>query len=383
MIFNRLLELSNKKTSAFIFGPRLTGKTTLLRKIKVNHYFDLLDPELELNYRRQPALFWEQLAAVGEKGIIVVDEIQKVPELLNYIQMGIDRFQQTFFLSGSSARKLKRGGANLLGGRALDLKLYPLTHNEIGDRFSLQNALHFGTLPKVAENVFEGTTALILGHLRSYVTTYIKEEIQAEALTRNIGSFQRFLAIAAQSNAQTIEFANVARESSVPASTVKEYYQILEDTLLGRFLWPYDRNERKKARPKFYFFDCGVVRAIQNRLVDPPTPDERGFLYETWFVNELLRLDEYYNKSHDFSFWRDNKNEMDILVSRGGKTVLAIECKSGKVDPASESLLAARKKFPQTRVVVASLSDTMARKTKEDIEILPWKDVVDLYIKEY
>jgi uncharacterized protein len=383
MIFKRIFDLSNKKSSAFIFGPRMTGKTTLLREIKADRYFDLLDPELELSYRRQPKMFWEQISAIREEGIIVVDEVQKVPELLNYIQMGIDRRKQTFFLSGSSARKLKRGGANLLGGRALDLKLYPLTHTEIGDRFSLQNALHFGTLPKVADFVIEGMRDLALGHLRSYVTTYIKEEIQAEALTRNVGSFQRFLAIAAQSNAQIIEFANISRECSVPASTVKEYYQILEDTLLGRFLWPYDRNERKKARPKFYFFDCGVVRAIQNRLVDPPNPQERGFLYETWFVNELLRLNEYHGKSHDFSFWRDTNNEIDILISKGGKIVLAIECKSGKVDSTTESQHAARKKFPQARLIVASLSDTIARKTKENMEILPWKDVADLYIKSY
>ena len=121
---------------------------------------------------------------------------------------------------------------------------------------------------------------MALKYLKSYITTYIKEEIQAEALTRNVGAFHRFLAIAAQSNGQVIEFANISRECSVPASTVKEYYQILEDTLIGFFLWPHDRNERKKARPKFYFFDCGVVRTIQNRLQDPPTPQEKGFLFE-------------------------------------------------------------------------------------------------------
>jgi uncharacterized protein len=383
MIFKRLLNLENIHTSAFIFGPRMTGKTTLLKEIKTDRYIDLLDPEMELSYRRQPNLFWEQLSAAGEKSIIIVDEIQKVPELLNYVQMGIDRFSQTFFLSGSSARKLKRGGANLLGGRALDLNLFPLTNNEIGNLFSLQTALHFGTLPKVADYAAQGTNDLALGHLKSYVTTYIKEEIQAEALTRNVGSFQRFLTIAAQSNAQVIEFANISRECSVPASTVKEYYQILEDTLIGRFLWPYDRNERKKARPKFYFFDCGVIRAIQNRLIDPPTPEELGFLFETWFVNELFRINHYFNKSHDFSFWRDNKNELDILVSKGGKIILAIECKSGKIDLSAESLHAARKRFSQARLIVASLSDTMPRKTKENIEILPWKDVVELYIKSY
>jgi predicted AAA+ superfamily ATPase len=279
MLFERSIKLENSETSVFLFGPRMTGKTTILKKLPAEAFFDLLDPVLELEYKANPGIFWEQITALPENSTIIVDEIQKVPILLNYIQMGIDRHRHIFIISGSSARKLKRGGANLLGGRALDLKLHPLTFDELGDYFSIDMTLEFGTIPKIYDLIIGKKFDLVKSHLKSYFTTYIKEEIQAEALTRNIGAFQRFINIAAQSNGQVMEFANISRECSVPASTVKEYYQILEDTLLGFFLWPYDKSERKKARPRFYFFDPGVVRAIQNRLNDPPLPMELGFLF--------------------------------------------------------------------------------------------------------
>lgn len=380
MYFDRQLDLQNRHSSAFLFGPRMTGKTTLLRKVKCDEYFDLLDPEAELRYKQNPRLFFEQISALPEKSKIIVDEIQKVPELLNYVQMGIDRYKQTFILSGSSARKLKQGGANLLGGRALDLKLHPLTSKEIGSEFDIKKALYYGTLPKIYSSLLENSLPEALGLLRSYVTTYIKEEIQAEALTRNIGSFQRFLNIAVQSNAQVIEFSNISRESSVPASTVKEYYQILEDTQLGFFLWPFDRNERKKARPKFYFFDCGVVRAIQNRLIDPPSSNELGFLFENWMIGELCRIRDYSNKPHEFSFWREREFEIDILISNGRGPVMAIECKSGAADFSSLAIKSFTKKFPNVPLFIASLQDAKARKTDHAL-IMPWNQFLQKYIE--
>jgi len=377
--FKRLLDLSAVGDSFFLFGPRLTGKTTLLRALDFDLFFDLLDPELELQYRRRPRLFWEQIEALPDGSTIIVDEIQKVPELLNYIQMAIDRHDHICIMSGSSARKLKRGGANLLGGRALDLRLHPLTHDELGPSFELENALSYGTLPQISSLLVDGKQHLAVKHLESYVSTYIKEEIQAEALTRNIGAFNRFLEVAAQSNAQVIEFANISRECAVPASTVKQYYQILEDTLLGFFLWPFDRNERKKARPKFYFFDCGVIRAIQNRLQDPPTPREKGFLFETWMVGELRRMRDYLGFDHRFSFWRNRNNEIDIIISNGLGPVGAIECKSGSVQIKSPVIRAFRKKMEHVPVVVASANDILSRK-KEDLDILPWREVLKWYV---
>jgi predicted AAA+ superfamily ATPase len=292
--------------------------------------------------------------------------------------MGIDRYRHIFIISGSSARKLKRGGANLLGGRSVDLKLHPLTYDELRDHFSIDMAIQFGTIPKIYDLIIEKKFDLVKSHLKSYFTTYIKEEIQAEALTRNIGAFQRFINIAAQSNGQVIEFANISRECSVPASTVKEYYQILEDTLLGFFLWPYDKSERKKARPKFYFFDCGVVRAIQNRLNDPPLPGEQGFLFENWFIAELIRLRDYYKKEHQFSFWRYRNNEIDVIVSDGKGPILAVECKAGRTDIRSSTISAFKDRFPGVPLIIVSLKDKMARKAG-DIEILPWHQALEVY----
>ena len=379
MLFERTVVLDKLKSSAFLFGPRLTGKTTLLRNISSDAYFDLLNPELELEYKAQPGRFWEQISALGKGSLIIIDEVQKVPHLLNYVQMGIDQYQHRFILSGSSARKLRRGGANLLGGRALDLKLHPLTNSELSGIFKIDSAIEYGTIPIISSLLAEGDLELAKNHLRSYVSTYLKEEIQAEALTRNLGAFNRFLNVAAQSNAQVIEFANISRECSVAVSTVKEYYQILEDTLIGHFLWPFDRSERKKKRPKFYFFDCGVIRAMQNRLNDPPTSSESGYLFETWFINELITLKDYYHKDHEFSFWRKGSHEIDLLIYRGEVPFLAIEFKTGNINISNAAVRNFRQAFPETRLVIASLMDKQPRRVN-GVDILPWKDVLDYYI---
>lgn len=214
--------------------------------------------------------------------------------------------------------------------------------------------------------------------LKSYLTTYLKEEIQAEALVRNVGSFARFLQIAAQSNGQMIEFANISRESSTPASTVKEYFAILEDTLIGTYLWPFDRSERAKARPKFYFFDTGVVRAIQNRLEDPPTPSELGVLFGTFMVQSFVRLRDYDQRDHSFSLWRNGPHEIDLLVESGRGPILAIEFKSGKSSFKTEGLLAFKKKFPKVPMVVAT-TEGRSSIIAPGIELHPWKKVLEMY----
>lgn len=378
MEYPRLLQPAALGASAFIFGPRLVGKTTLLRTVTADAWFDLLDPEAEMRYRPAPRLFWEEVAALRDGSRVVVDEIQRIPALLDYVQMGIDRLRHTFLLSGSSARKLRRGTANLLGGRALDLRLHPLTAREMGDAFRIEHALRYGTLPLVASLVAAGREPLAAEHLRSYVTTYVREEVQAEALTRNVGNFQRFLVIAAQANGQIVEFANVSRESGVPASTVKGYFEILDDTLNGFLLWPWHRSERKKARPKVYFFDCGVVRALQNRLVDPPGPAERGLLFETWFVGEMIRLRDYLRRPHTFSFLRDRNVEIDVIVEDGRGPRLGIEIKSGRATGEATAADLFRRRFPGVRFVVASLADPRPRKSG-GLEILPWREALDLY----
>jgi len=377
-MYQREISLFKHRASAFLFGPRMTGKTTLLRQIKVDSFFDLLDPQLELQYRANPERFWEQISAYPPNSVIAVDEVQRVPELLNYVQMGIDRLEHVYLLSGSSARKLRRGSSNLLGGRALNLRLHPLTSQETGAGFTLSKALQYGSLPKISMLLEEANLELAREMLRSYATIYIREEIQAEALTRNIGAFQRFLAVAVQNNAQIIEFSNISRDCSVPASTVKEYYRILEDTLIGFFLWPYSHSERKKSRPKSYFFDTGVVRALQNRLTDPPTPQETGFLFETWFINELVRSRDYLHKDHEFVFWRERDYEIDVLVVQGTKVVLAIECKSGSAHIKPAAIRCFKERFPNVRLIVASMADDR-RRIVDDVEVFPWKEAIELY----
>jgi len=379
MNFTRILDLNRYPHSAFLFGPRMTGKTHLLKEFKEAHYFDLLDPEAELELKRTPRLFWERLSAVQPGALVIVDEIQRVPALLDYVQKGIEEKQLRFILSGSSARKLKRGSANLLGGRAIELRLHPLTFREIGKAFRLEAACQYGTLPRITQLWLENQEEALRLLLRSYYTTYIKEEIQAEALTRNVGAFQRFLLVAVQSNAQVIEFSNIARDCSVPASTVKEYFSILEDTLIGEFLWPWDRSERRKARPKFYFFDCGVVRAIQNRLIDPPTTDEFGFLFETWMVREFIRLRDYLGKPHEFAFWREGPHEIDLLVMRSGKPILAVEFKSSSGAMAAATLTAFRQRFGDVPILVASSGDRTARQLENGLSILPWSEALERY----
>ena len=174
MHIDRTLTFSKLKTSAFLFGPRMTGKTTLLNRITSDEYVNLLDPGLELLYRSKPGTFWEHISALPKGSLIIVDEIQKVPALLNYVQMGIDQLDHRFILSGSSARKLRRGGANLLGGRALDLKLHPLNYYEVEKLFNLEQALQYGTLPKIFTLLLEEDRELAQAHLKSYITTYIK-----------------------------------------------------------------------------------------------------------------------------------------------------------------------------------------------------------------
>ncbi len=383
MEFKRLLKIEHVSGSMFLFGPRMTGKTYLLRRLKADLFVDLLDPEEELRFKRSPKEFWEQLRVLKKGQLVIVDEIQRVPVLLDYVQKGIEELKLRFILSGSSARKLRRGSANLLGGRALDLRLHPLTSIEVGHGFDINKALSCGTLPMIASFLLENKEEDARRRLKTYGTIYIKEEVQAEALTRNIGAFQRFLNIAAQMNGETIEFAAIARDSAVPMSTVKEYFSILEDTLLGSFLWPWDRSERKKARPRFYFFDCGVVRSLQNRLVDPPTPQEKGHLFETFFYNELKRLRDYYEQPDEFSFWREGQQEVDILVSGPKGPRMAFECKTSAETISEAAVIAFRKKFPTAKLYVASLKDTVSRKLKNDVISLPWRKALDIYCPEH
>jgi predicted AAA+ superfamily ATPase len=266
-----------------------------------------------------------------EKGTVVIDEVQRVPDLLDVVQqLMTKRPGLRFILSGSSVRKLRRGASNLLGGRALYRTLHPLTAAEMGSGFDLDRVLAFGSLPAVWTQVAARDEELARDLLNAYVITYLTEEVHAEALVRNLQGFQRFLDVAAAQFAEQVNLLGVSRDCQVAYATVREYYSILEDTLVGFFLPPFVKGVRKRMSlaSRFYFFDNGVTRALLGRADGRPSPLELGRLFEQWIVQEVRRLGEVHRKDFKLYFWRTSHGaEVDLLVERQGKIALAIECK--------------------------------------------------------
>ncbi|MCX6131742.1 MAG: AAA family ATPase, partial [Proteobacteria bacterium] len=264
-----------KNNSFFLFGPRQVGKTSLVRMAlgseKQLHY-DLLKSEEYFRLTARPGLLSEEIAAARANiDFVVIDEIQRVPALLDEVHRLIETPEPPIFvLTGSSARKLKRSGSNMLGGRAWNLKLFPLTHRELGEQFKLSRALSLGTLPKI----YLSDDASAHQFLRSYVETYLKEEIEAEALVRSLGVFLRFLSLAAQESGNILNYATLSRDVASSAKTIREYYSILEDTLIGNFLPAFHKSTRKRlaSHPKFYLFDTGILRALNRMLTVPLEP---------------------------------------------------------------------------------------------------------------
>lgn len=329
---NRIQKL-NKNNSLFLFGARGTGKSTLLHKNFANPttlWIDLLTEADDERYGRHP----DELSAKLESkkySRVVIDEVQKSPKILDVVHKEIERHKNIqFLLTGSSARKLKRGSANLLAGRAFTYFLFPFTAAELGKSFSIQEALEFGTLPQVSNYKSEEDKSEFL---RSYVRTYLKEEIQVEQLVRQLNPFRNFLEVAAQSNGEIINYSKISRDVGVDDKTVHNYFTILEDTLLGFSLPPYHRSIRKQQReaPKFYFFDPGVVRALSKTLRVKLVPSTYAFgkSFEHWVLLECFRHNEYHKLDYTLSYLRTKDNaEIDLIVQRPGKPDLLIEIKS-------------------------------------------------------
>lgn len=332
----RFIQLPQKQ-NFFLFGPRQSGKSTLIKKTfsqKSCIYYDLLHSETYRRFLANPELLRREIrTAVSSKKIshVIVDEVQKIPQLLDEIHSLIESKEPlNFVLSGSSSRKLKRHKANMLAGRAWTLNLFPFIYREISSSFELDKALRFGTLPTVylaKEDIVKSEI------LRSYVNTYIKEEIELEANIRNLGGFLRFLPLAAAQNGEIVNYSNIARETGINYKTVREYYKILEDTLLGFFLLPYGKSIRKKMtkHPKFYFFDSGVVSALTRKLSVPFVENnyEYGKMFEQFIICELIRMNSYKRMDLNFSFYRtEGGAEVDCIIETPtGKTV-ALEIKS-------------------------------------------------------
>lgn len=261
-MYSRLVKLIHKH-SFFLFGPRGTGKSTLLKErfpLESTLWLDLLDSKIEEELASDPSRLYTIVKGQPEAIThIVIDEIQKIPKLLDEVHRLIEeKLGKVFILTGSSARKLKRGAANLLAGRAFVYHLFPLSYLELKDSFNLETALHWGSLPKIflLESSEEREA-----YLRAYTTTYLKEEIVDEQLIRKLPPFRRFLEVAAQCNGKIVNYANIAKDVGVDEKTIKEYFSILEDTMIGFFLEPFHSSFRKRLveKPKFYFFDTGVT----------------------------------------------------------------------------------------------------------------------------
>lgn len=325
-----------KSQSFFLFGARGTGKSTLLKSFfdlgdNKNLYLDLLDPTVEKALSSHPERLLEMVAASKQvPEWIIIDEIQKIPKLLDVVHKLIFEKKIKFALTGSSARKLRRDSANLLAGRAFSFYLFPLSFAELGNDFILDEVLAYGSLPEILHFDDEKDKKR---YLLSYVQTYIKEEVLVEQLVRNIDPFRAFLEVAAQSNTEIINYTALAKEAGINSKSVERYFSILSDTLLGHLLEPYSRSirARQKQSPKFYFFDCGVVRALSNEINQNllHSTFEYGKLFEQMVINEFIRLNHYYEKNWKFSYIRTGAGvEIDLVIEKNKKEVVLVEIKS-------------------------------------------------------
>lgn len=331
-MYKRILNIPTN-LPVILLGPRQTGKSTYLKMfLEGEKYFlvDLLDNDSFRKYQLNP----EQLKKDAEYQIktehvshVIIDEIQKIPELLDVVHSLLEKkYPCQFILSGSSARKLKKQHANLLGGRAVLAKMFPFVFLEIKERFNLEQILQYGSIG----GIFDDSNENKFLKLRTYLETYIKDEVLAEGLIRNLPPFYRFIDLIGQLVTEIINYSNIGRESHTSEHTIKSYFQILEETFIGYFLPAYDVSVKRSMslHPKFYLFDNGLTNAICQRLHDPLAPNVKGKLFEQWIINEIQAHIAYHNKERTLYFWRTTLgHEVDLLVTQGHKPILGIEIK--------------------------------------------------------
>ena len=332
-MFRRLLQVS-RSNSFFLFGARGTGKTTYVGQAfdpDASWYVDLLDPEVEDRFRRRPGVLESEVSALpASVQWILIDEVQRAPRLLDVVHRLIESTGKRFVLTGSSARKLRRGASNLLAGRAFVYNLHPLTVPELDGAFALEDALRWGTLPRISSLAGREEKN---AYLRAYALTYLREEIVAEQIVRRLDPFREFLEVAAQSNGAIINYANIARDVGADPKTVVSYFSILEDTLVGFHLPAYHRSIRKqqRANPKFYYFDIGVKRSLERTLEVPLRSGtyEFGKAFEHFIITQILHLSSYHYPDWRLFYLQTGAGaEIDLVIERPGLPVALIKIKS-------------------------------------------------------
>lgn len=380
-VYKRYLKMELPRgQSAFLWGARKTGKSFFLKqRFPQSVLYDLLETDLYFRLLKAPHQFREEILALNEESLrhpIIVDEIQKLPILLNEVHWLIENSPASFILCGSSARKLKREGVNLLGGRAWRFEFFPLVYPEIPD-FDLLHALNFGLIPSHYQAHNWTKT------VKSYVNDYLKEEIKAEGLVRNLAAFSQFLDVAAFSNGETLNYANLSRDCAVDAKTIKEYYQLLVDTLLGYYLYPYQSKKKRGdlvATPKFYFFDVGVTNSLLKRTVPQLKGAEAGKAFEHYLLMELWAYRGLHDRDFEICFWRTSTGlEVDFILGNGE---VAIEVKIGDSIKSSDihGLIHFQEEYQPKKALVVCTAPRPRKMTLANgqvVDIMPWKTFLE------
>lgn len=376
MVIERLLPLQKKPTeSFFLWGPRKTGKTTLLECYYPKAFWvNLLKTDEFLKYSKAPYLLREELNALDGQKLVIIDEVQKIPQLLDEVHYLIEKNKIIFGLCGSSARKVKRGHANLLGGRAIRYELFGLSAQELKTKFDINKILNYGYIP--SHYLHKNPKRII----RSYVNNYLKEEILDEGLVRNLPIFSRFLEVATLSDTNTINYTNIASDCGVSSTTVKEYFLILEDTLLGRYLPAYVKKPKRKVKriPKFYFSDVGIVNELAKRRHLEMGSEAFGKAFENWCFHELITHREYTENFYDLSFWSLSTGaEVDFIL---GDMEVAIEVKSSTSFSKRhlKGLRELKVEHPNVKKRILVCCEERRRRTDDDILILPYLDFIEM-----
>lgn len=370
-MYSRIIQPPKEK-SFFLFGPRGTGKTTWVKETFPKAlYLDLLEAELFNDLLANPQRL-ENLIPIGFKDWIIIDEVQRVPEILNEVHRQIEKNKRKFILTGSSPRKLRKKRHNLLAGRALAYSMHTLTAQELGKDFNFEHSLKYGQLPSVY------VESRPKQYLESYVRTYLEQEIKQEGLTRNLAAFSRFLEAASFSQGSVVNITEVARECAIERKVVENYFNILEDLLIGYRVPVFTRKAKRRivAHPKFYFFDVGIFRTLRPMgPLDMPEEAE-GAAFETLFFQELMALNKMYQTAYSLYYWRtSNQVEVDFILY-GPKGLLAFEVKrTGRISGSMLSGLKAFKKdYPMARTFF--VYGGTRRQREGDIDIVPIQDML-------